>query len=296
MSPEEKKRWENGEIIYEYSGKTNRKPPEFLVSRMTKEERTMWDSGDEEQRKQVRAQMYSDGRVRIKDEKRTIEVPRGGEHDPYELVSGKSRENTTRIERVYADYATQMKELARIARKEARSQVEEKRDPEMAKIYSNEVNSLKAKLAIARKNAPLERQAQLLANYNIEIIGRDHPELKNDPEHWKREKFRQLDYARRLVGAKKLVIGSDKNQLTDREWEAIQKHAVSKTVLRSILDNSDPSRIRQLAMPKTNTGLPAAKVTRAKAMLARGYSRADVCDMLNISESKLINAIGQADL
>ena len=37
--------------------------------------------------------------------------------------------------------------------------------------------------------------------------------------------------------------------------------------------------------------IPSAKVSRAKAMLANGYSRAEVCDMLDISESKLINAL-----
>jgi hypothetical protein len=50
--------------------------------------------------------------------------------------------------------------------------------------------------------------------------------------------------------------------------------------------------VRELAMPRTKTGLSAAKLARAKTMLNKGYSRADICDMLDISESKLINANG----
>lgn len=295
MSPEEKERWKNGEVIWEYTGKTYTRS-EPMRNKMTKEEKNIWDNGTAEQKRELRAQLYSDGRMRIKNIDRTIEVPRGGEHDPYSLVSGDSREATTRIERVYADYAMQMKDLAREARKQARAQVEAKRDPEMAKLYSKEVASLEAKLAIAKRNAPLERQAQILANYNLDLLEKDHPELRNDAEHWKREKGRQLDYARKLVGAKKLVIGSQKNPLTDKEWEAIQKHAVSKTVLRGILANCDTKRIRELAMPHTRTGISTAKLARAKAMIARGYSRADICDMLDISETTLINAIGKENM
>ena len=295
MSPEEKERWRNGEVIWEYTGKTYTRS-EPMRNKMSKEEKNIWDNGTDEQKRELRAQLYSDGRMRIKNIERTNEVPRGGEHDPYSLVSGNSREATTRIERVYADYAMQMKDLAREARKQARAQVEAKRDPEMTKLYSKEVASLEAKLAIAKRNAPLERQAQILANYNLDLLEKDHPELRNDAEHWKREKGRQLDYARKLVGAKKLVIGSQKNPLTDKEWEAIQKHAVSKTVLRGILANCDTNRIRELAMPHTKTGIPTAKLARAKAMMARGYSRADICDMLDISESTLINAIGKENM
>ena len=290
MTPEEKKRWENGENIFVDTGKTRTKSV-FPKSKMTKEEKAMWNSGDEEKQRLVKAAMYSDGRVIKKDISLTTEVKKGYVHDPYELTITRDRSTPYRIERIYADYATQMKDLAREARKEARAQVDIERKPEMAKLYSAEVESLKAKLAIAKRNAPLERQAQILANLKLNQIVYDHPEIKNDKDHYKREKGRQLDAARKLVGAKKLVIGSEKNPLTDKEWEAIQKGAVSKTTLRSILNNADMGRVRELAMPKTKTGIPAAKAARAKAMIAKGYSRADICDMLDISEGKLVYAM-----
>ena len=290
LSPEERKRWENGEIIYEKTGRT-RPDDKFPVSRMTPEEKKMWRSGDNEQKRLVRAAMYSDGRVIKNEAISTVETKKGYIYDPYYLTSTRDRNTAKRIERIYADYATQMKDLAREARKEARAQIDIDRDSEMAKIYSKEVDSLKAKLAIAKRNAPLERQAQIKAKLALDQLIFDHPEIKDDPEHFKREKFRQLDAARRLLGAKKLQIGTPKNPLTDREWEAIQKGAVSKTILRSILQNADMGRVRELAMPKTKTGIPTAKLARAKQMVAKGYSRADICDMLDISEGKLIYAM-----
>lgn len=296
MTPEEKKRYLNGEMIYENTGRTNRFV-DYPKSLMTKEEKRMWNTNDPAQQLEVKKQMTADGRRKIRDVPVTVTIERGYLNNPYDLVSTGKRETTSTMERVYADYAYSMKELAREARKMARNQPEWKADPEAKKLYSKEVESLNHKLSKALMNAPLERQAQLIANKAIRDILENNPDFKNDTEHYKREKGRQLDYARKKVGAKKLTIGgSDKNPLTDKEWEAIEHHAVSKSTLQRILANADKGRVRELAMPRTQTGLSNAKIARAKAMLSKGYSRADVCDMLDISESKLINAIGKANL
>ena len=292
MTPEEKERYLNGEMIYENTNRKYKKI-DYPRSKMTKEEKQMVDSGDEEQIREVHKRMALDGRQRVREFPAMVTIERGYLNSPYDLVSTGKRETTSTMERVYADYAYSMKELAREARKMARNQPEWKADPEAKKLYSKEVDSLNHKLSKALMNAPLERQAQLIANRAIRDILENNPDFKNDTEHYKREKGRQLDYARKKVGAKKLTIGgSDKNPLTDKEWEAIEHHAVSKTTLQRILANADKGRVRELAMPRTKTGLSNAKISRAKSMLAKGYSRADVCDMLDISESKLINAIG----
>jgi len=292
MTPEEKQRYLNGEMVYENTNRT-RRLVNYPESLMTKEEKRMWRSGDDEQVLEVKKAMAADGRRKVRDVPVTISVEKGALKSPYDLVSTGKYETTTQMERVYADYANSMKELAREARKVARNQPEWKADPEAKKTYSKEVDSLNHKLSIALRNAPLERQAQLIANKAMDDILQNNPDFKNDAEHFKREKGRQLDYARKKVGAKKLQIGgSDKNPLTDKEWEAIEHHAVSKTTLQKILANADKGRVRELAMPRTKTGLSAAKLARAKTMLNKGYSRADICDMLDISESKLINAIG----
>ena len=292
MTPEELERWKNGEIVYEYNNRTRPKS-QFSKRLMTPEEREMWDSKDPEKVAQVKRNFYQDGRVTYKNTLVTNEVKKGAEFDPYSLVSTGKRETTTRIERIYADHAADLKELARKARKEARATIDISYDPEMNKKYKTEVQMLNEKLSIARKNAPLERQAQLIANAKWATIRYNNPDM--DEEHQSKERARLLDSARKSIGAKKLIIGSADNPLTQREWDAIQAGAISKTKLKAILDNSDMSVVKQYAIPRTRNGISPAKLSRAKMMLDRGYSRTDVCNMLEISESTLIREIGVAN-
>ena len=290
MTPEEHERYLNGEQIWVNTGKT-RTFWDPIKSKLTKDEKDILKNGSKDEVRELRKELMADGRMEKRVETVTEKTTKAAVYDPYDLVSGGSREKTTSIERVYADYSTSMKDLARQARKIAREQDEWKADPAAKKLYSQEVQSLNEKLSVAKKNGVLERQAQRIANKKMDIILEANPELEHDKEHFKREKGRQLDAARKAVGAKKLQIGSKQNPLTDREWKAIESHAVSKSTLIDILKNADKGRVRELAMPKTKTGMPAAKVARAKAMLRSGYSRAEICDMLDVSEGKLINAL-----
>lgn len=215
--------------------------------------------------------------------------------DAFTLVSG-SPTNTTRIETVYAEYANSMKAMANQARKSARMEEDVPYSPSARQTYAKEYSSLNAKLNIALKNAPLERQAQIIANQQVKTKLYDNPELKKDNEHLKRLKGMELDAARRKVGAKKLVIGDADNPLTDREWEAINAGATTKTFLKKILANAKIERIRELATPRTSKGTSPGKVARAKSMLAQGHTQADVAEVLGISVSTLINAIGIENL
>ena len=297
MTPEEKERWKNGEIIYEYSGKMTRimKPPK--KTKMTPEEKELYNSGPDGEKEVVR-RFIADGRAEYKDVQKLSpdKSTRGAEENTWDLVSTKNRETTSTIERVYGDHAVAMHELAREARKLARAQVAQDRDPEARKEYAREVESIEGKLAIARRNAPLENQAQMKANQAMGAILESNPSLKDDAEHLRRERGRQLEKARKAIGAKKLLIGSKDNPLTEKEWEAIQHNAVSKTTLKAVLQNADMKRVRELAMPKTKVGIPAAKLRRAQDMLERGYSRLDVAEMLDISQGTLLNAIENGDI
>ena len=290
MSAEEKERYLNGEQIWENTGKV-RVFNDPMLSRMTKEEKAKWKSGDPELQRQVRISMAEEGRLRRREEQRMTDTTKGALYDAFDLVSTGKRETTTAMERVYGDYANAMKDLARQARKLAREQAEWKVDPKAREIFADEIRSLDEKLSVARRNSVLERQAQLKAEKQMSLILLDHPELKDDKDHYKREKFRQLEAARKLTGAKKLNIGSKKNPLTDREWKAIESHALSKSKLQAILANADKARLRELALPRTQTGIPTAKLTRAKAMIRSGYSRREICEMLDISEGTLISAL-----
>ena len=113
-----------------------------------------------------------------------------------------------------------------------------------------------------------------------------------DKEHRKRINGIELDKARRYTGASKKRIGSPDNPITDKEWEAINKGAISPAKLKEILRNSDSTRIRQLATPRTYSGLSASRIARAKALLNKGYSQSDVADMLDISVSTLVKNVG----
>lgn len=295
MTPEEHERYLNGEQIWTLTGKNGQPKTKTFKdpdrSKMTKDEKDIWDHGTKQQKRDLRKQLVAEGRYKERVEQVKEKTTKGAVYDPYDLVSGGSREKTTSIERVYADYSVAMKDLARQARKIAREQDNWEKDSAAAKLYSKEVQSLNEKLSTAKKNGVLERIAQRRAGAKMALILQANPDLENDNEHYKREKGRQLEAARKEVGAKKLSIGTEKNPLTDREWKAIESHAVSKSVLLDILKNADKGRVRELAMPKTKTGLAPAKVARAKAMIASGYSRAEICDMLDISEGKLINAL-----
>lgn len=296
MSPEEYKRWKSGEDIYVNTNRTIKDYKKtYPRSKMTKDEKAMVDSGDKEKMWEVYNRMLEDGRAQetYKDV-REKPIKKGYLYNPYELTSTGDRDTAQRIEIIYADHAVAMKDLAKQARAMARDQAEFKKDKVAEEKYKREVESLKSKLAIAERNAPLERQAQIKANLEYRQWLDDHP--GEDSDHKKRQRGIILDAARRSVGAKKLVIGSDDNPLTPKEWEAIQAHAISRSKLRDILNNSDMNVVRKYAMPKTKTGLAPAKLSRAKMLLNSGYSRKEVCDQLDISESTLIDAIGKANI
>lgn len=194
--------------------------------------------------------------------------------DARELSSG------TAMESVYADYANSLKALANRARKAYLTPGSFKYDPQSAKTYSREVSSLKAKLNIALKNAPLERKAELLSDSLYAAKKEAHPEY--DKDDLKKLSNRCLNEARIAVGAKKQTIN-----ISDAEWEAIQHRAISKSTLREILQNADPDRVKQLATPKNGVAMTESLIARAKSMLNRGYTQAEVADRLGVSVDTL---------
>ena len=180
------------------------------------------------------------------------------------------------MELIYADYANFMKSLGNKARKESLSIEFPKRDIEAAKKYEKQVSSLDAKLNTALKNAPYERQAQLLANQMFQIKKEANPDMSKD--EIKKAKGKSLVAAREMVGAKKEQI-----YISDDEWEAIQNNAITKTKLEAILNNADNDRIMELVMPKKDTKLTTSQKASIKSMLSRGYTYAEIADVFSIS-------------
>lgn len=186
------------------------------------------------------------------------------------------------VERIYAKYANQMKDLALEARREMEATPNLKYDPEARKLYSKEVESLNIKLTEAKKNAPLERQALILANVAVKQYLYDNPSVKNDHGALKKLKGRTLNQKREVTGANKKRV-----KFTDREWEAIQAGAVHDSFLKDILRNADSKEVKQRAMPRQKATISPARKQRVQSMLNLGYSQADVASMLDISVSSV---------
>lgn len=198
--------------------------------------------------------------------------------DAFTLSSG------TRMEKVYATYANQMKNLANRARLEYLRTPSVEYSPSARKAYAPEVESLNAQLIIALKNAPRERKAQLMANVTLANAKKDNPDM--DKETTKKIKNQALAAARIRYGAKKQPI-----KISDREWEAIQAGAVSQTTLMKILRNTDLDDIKKRATPRSEREISATKQSRIKAMFASGYSTNEIADALGISTSTVNNVL-----
>ena len=151
--------------------------------------------------------------------------------------------------------------------------------PSAAKTYAEEVKQLNASLNFALRNAPLERQAQVIANAIYRQKVEANPDY--DDAEKKKLKAKELKDARARVGAKKELV-----EISPRQWEAIQAGAITNHKLMQILDNTDVDKLKKLATPQSKTVMDAAMKARAVTLL-RSYSLAEVADHLGISVSTL---------
>jgi len=201
--------------------------------------------------------------------------------DAYTLVS----EADTPIERAYANYANKMKALGNQARLEILATGKVPYSSTAKETYQAEVDSLNAKLNVALKNAPRERQAQTMANAVVAAKKQDNPDMTK--AEIKKASQQALTQARAIVGAKRETI-----QITDREWEAIQAGAISESELTQIINNVDMDSLRQRATPRATTTLSTAKQNKIASMNASGYSTSEIAEALGISSttvSKYLN-------
>jgi len=199
--------------------------------------------------------------------------------DLFSLSSG------TRIESIYAQHGNDMKALANRSRKLALETPNLVYSPTAKQTYATEVASLRAKLNIAYKNKPLERQAQLLANSIVSAKKAADPDM--DAADLKKIKGQALEEARARRGAKKQKI-----IITDKEWNAIQLGAVSNNTLTQIILNTDLDDLKQRSTPRAAYKMTDAKVARAKAMSASGYTTAEIASALGVSTSTVQDTVG----
>jgi len=202
--------------------------------------------------------------------------------DAYELTSNYPG-TTTKIESVYADYANSLKALANTARKEAYAIKATPYSSSAAKLYEKEIESLKNKLRDSESNAPRERMAQVYANAVYRSKRLDNPNMTNEDK--KKIKTQALATGRTRYKAKKSKV-----EITEKEWDAIQAHAISSTLVDRILNNTDLDKIKEYALPKSRgskVALSSAKKARILSLLGNGYTIADVAAQFGVSTSTI---------
>ena len=203
--------------------------------------------------------------------------------DAHKLSSG------TVMEEIYANHANKLKTLANEARKEERFNTGKLTQNSSAKeAYKEEYDSLKAKLNIAKKNSPLERQAQLIASVKSKARIDANPNLDRDDK--KKIRQQEITRARTALNTRSRNPNNPQSiaiEITDREWEAIQSGAVSDSMLRDILRYTNIDDLKQRAMPRNERGMSAAAIGRARVLLNNGYTQAEVAKELGVSTSTL---------
>lgn len=189
-------------------------------------------------------------------------------------------EADTPTERAYANYANRLKALANQARKEYVATPSIQTNKTAQQTYASEVDSLKAKLNVALKNAPRERQAQIVANVVVKAKKLENPDITKGEE--KRLRQQALSAARIRFGANRQSV---RINITDREWDAIQSGAVSNSLLMRVLANTNMDDVKQRSMPRGDAELSDAKQRRIHNMIAAGRTIAEVADAIGVSVS-----------
>lgn len=194
--------------------------------------------------------------------------------DARQLSSGSA------VEELYADYANQMKALGNRARKEMVNTPSGKYDPSAKAKYKKQTDRLDAALLVAEKNAPRERQAQLMANSKVKAMRQANPDMTKS--EIKKAGQLALVEARAKVGADGK---SARITISDDEWEAIQAGAITSSKLDRIMNHTDMDRLRELATPRTSRALTQGQTNRIRAMKLSGYTNAEIADALHVSSS-----------
>lgn len=209
----------------------------------------------------------------------TVPDGKGGQvqlTDAHQLVGASGNP----VERHYADYSNQVRQLANKARLVEVNTPDPRQNPSAKAVYKPQVDSLKAKVKLAQMNAPKERQAQAFAAVVIKMKREANPAMT--PEQLKRTKVNALRVGRERMGAvpQRVVI-------EPKEWEAVQAGAVASNVLREVLSKADPKQVKQLAQPKNDLLIQPHDASLARSLLANGYTRAEVAKQLGVSVSTL---------
>lgn len=249
-----------------------------LISRAKSETSVLKRKGSPIIEKETGEQRYKEVYEEYTDKNGKVKVRTQASTKMAETKDARTLSSGTPQEEAYADYANNMKSLANRARREMMNTGKIAYSASAKRTYQAEVDSLEAKLNVALKNAPRERQAQILANAAVKAKKQENPDMTKG--EIKKANQQALTAARNSVGAKRKPI-----LITDREWEAIQAGAISENRLTQIINNVDTDKLRQRATPRATTTLSSAKVNKIASMNASGYTTAEIAEALGVSAS-----------
>ena len=249
-----------------------------LISRAKSETSVLKRKGSPIIDKETGEQRYKEVYEEYTDKNGKVKVRTQASTKMAETKDARTLSSGTPQEEAYADYANNMKSLANRARREMMNTGKIAYSASAKRTYQAEVDSLEAKLNVALKNAPRERQAQILANAAVKAKKQENPDMTKG--EIKKANQQALTAARNSVGAKREPI-----LITDRDWEAIQAGAISENRLTQIINNVDTDKLRQRATPRATTTLSSAKVNKIASMNASGYTTAEIAEALGVSAS-----------
>lgn len=277
MTPEEKKRYYEGEIITRPTGERKK---QYIVE-STGKALTNKEMDSLPKDPKTGKSIFPKGSWQETGDIKTYKTKKGYTHDPWELTSGGSKDNPgTSMEAIYAEYASAMKALGNRARKESRTLEYPPVDKEAKKIYSAEISVLNDKIKEAEINRSLEREAVRIADEQMKIINADNPDMSYDDKQKKRAQC--IQGARNRIGKESYTL-----DITPKEWEAIQSHALSKTAVEKIIKYADIDKVKEYATPKQSKTLSAFDKSMIKAYINSGYSYAEIAEKMHISESTI---------
>lgn len=194
-------------------------------------------------------------------------------------------------EEYYAEYANKLKDLANSARLNYLyfSANTIPYSPAAKEKYSAEVQSLEDKIRAAELNAPKERAANIVATaaINAAIDASDEP---MDKESIKKLRQNELVKARAKFNAHNARF-----QITEKEWEAVQAGAFSKSRLDQILRYADQDVVRKLATPREELKISDADIRRIKGLANMGETNATIAARLHVSISTVLKYLGEEE-
>lgn len=265
---------ENGNVTSGASTLISRASAEYRVPKRKGDPKILPDGSLEYKTVDEKDLYYKDPKTGKQKMRTQISTQMAEAKDARSLSSGQP------IEEIYANYANKMKSLANDARKEFISTKRLKYNPSAHKTYLQEAESLDAKLTMARKNQPVERKAQLIANSVVAAKKKADPDLKKS--EIKKLSQQALVAARTKVGAKRYPI-----DISDKEWEAIQAGAISDNKLSMMLKYTDVDILRQRATPRSSMAISDAKINKIKSMKNSGYTTDEIAKAVGVSTSTI---------